>query len=385
MQLALSTYQNRGNFYLSSKKSVSNTCSSLELSNHLGNVLSVISDKVIPHASGGSVAYYKADIMQAMDYSPFGVTLKGRNLKKTGLADEFRFGYQGSEQDDEMKGDGNSYTTEFRQLDTRLGRWFSIDPKMSAWEGPYSSMGNNPIKFNDPLGDTINLGKEFTGNGSYAAAWKLFSESDAGKELIKKYSPGGEFGHLNVNLEVGDISTRGQAETFLTVDGVKSEISGGNKNVLNSKDLVNGKSSAVLSFTITLPKTYPEYHTNNPGSAAAAAARLGSIDQILSNVKGGHSILHEFQHVELAIMGLLSSNNGKVPSNTDQHAIMDNPNKHFYQDRVKYWWGHTPVWYNEFLEMKKQSIKDKKLTDPHATKLKIFKGIDYINNQDVGL
>jgi hypothetical protein len=30
--------------------------------------------------------------------------------------------------DNELSGDENSYTTEFRQLDPRLGRWFSVDP-----------------------------------------------------------------------------------------------------------------------------------------------------------------------------------------------------------------------------------------------------------------
>lgn len=128
---------------------------SIGISNHLGNVLSVISDKVIPHPSGGSVAYYKADILQAMDYSPFGVTLKGRNLKKTGLADEFRFGYQGSEADDEMKDEGNSYTTYFRQLDPRLGRWFSTDPVVQPWQSSYCSMDNNAILHNDPKGDRV--------------------------------------------------------------------------------------------------------------------------------------------------------------------------------------------------------------------------------------
>jgi len=71
----------------------------------------------------------------------------------------YRYGYQGSEKDDDVKGEGKSYTTHFRQLDPRIGRWLSRDPKATSFETPYSSMGNNPIIFNDILGDTLNIGK----------------------------------------------------------------------------------------------------------------------------------------------------------------------------------------------------------------------------------
>ncbi len=69
--------------------------------------------------------------------------------------DGYRFGYQGSEKDNEFKGEGNSYTTEFRQLDPRLGRWLTIDPKASKYpnESPYIAFRNNPIYFSDPRGD----------------------------------------------------------------------------------------------------------------------------------------------------------------------------------------------------------------------------------------
>jgi len=70
-------------------------------------------------------------------------------------SNEYRYGYQGSEKDDEVKGEGNSYTTHFRQLDPRVGRWLSIDPKATAFESPYVSMGNNPILHNDVMGDSI--------------------------------------------------------------------------------------------------------------------------------------------------------------------------------------------------------------------------------------
>jgi hypothetical protein len=74
-----------------------------------------------------------------------------------GNTGDYRYGYQGSEKDGEISGEGNSYSTFFRQLDVRLGRWKSIDPKVHAWESPYVSMGDNPIRNNDVLGDEIDI------------------------------------------------------------------------------------------------------------------------------------------------------------------------------------------------------------------------------------
>jgi RHS repeat-associated protein len=109
-----------------------------ELSNHLGNVLSVISDKVIPHQNGSTVDYFLADIRQSTDYSPFGVQLSGRNFVKSG-AEEYAFGFQRQLEDDELKGEGNSLNFEYRMHDPRLGRFFAIDPLTAKypWNSPY--------------------------------------------------------------------------------------------------------------------------------------------------------------------------------------------------------------------------------------------------------
>jgi RHS repeat-associated protein len=115
-----------------------------ELSNHLGNVLSVISDKAIPHNNGGGVVdYFLADIRQAQDYSPFGVLLQNRNLSLSG-ANPYRYLFQGQEMDDEVKGDGNSVNFEYRMHDPRLGRFFAIDPlfKDYPWNSPYAFSEN---------------------------------------------------------------------------------------------------------------------------------------------------------------------------------------------------------------------------------------------------
>ena len=80
----------------------------------------------------------------------------------------YRYGFNGMEKDDEVKGRGNSYTTEFRQYDPRIGRWLSIDPRNRKYPdiSPYVSYANNPILFTDIDGDTIRL------SGTKAEQWK---------------------------------------------------------------------------------------------------------------------------------------------------------------------------------------------------------------------
>jgi RHS repeat-associated protein len=59
----------------------------------------------------------------------------------------YRYGYQGYESDDEVKGPKNEYKTQFRQYDPRIGRWQSQDSKSRnypAWSS-YAGHGNNPI------------------------------------------------------------------------------------------------------------------------------------------------------------------------------------------------------------------------------------------------
>ena len=80
-------------------------------------------------------------------------------VKRKGNSNFFRlntspFGFNGMEGDDEVKGVGNSYTTQFRQYDPRLGRWKSLDPLMAIqpFQSPYQAFNNNPIFFTDPLG-----------------------------------------------------------------------------------------------------------------------------------------------------------------------------------------------------------------------------------------
>src|SRR5690554_5815905 len=94
--------------------------------------------------------YYEPVITMKADYYAFGMLMPGRN---EGISDA-RHLFNGMEHDAEVSGNGNSYTTQFRQYDPRLGRWKSLDPLMSMFPNMSSYVGfaNNPIFFTDPYG-----------------------------------------------------------------------------------------------------------------------------------------------------------------------------------------------------------------------------------------
>jgi len=100
--------------------------------------------------------YILSSIAGALEVNPFftDVALEKNAPSEKNRVNAYRYGFNGMEKDDEVAGSGNSYTTEYRSYDPRLGRWKSIDPLFSSfpWQSPYASFDNNPIYFVDPKG-----------------------------------------------------------------------------------------------------------------------------------------------------------------------------------------------------------------------------------------
>jgi RHS repeat-associated protein len=78
-----------------------------------------------------------------LDYLPFGQVLPNRH----GNDNQYRYGFQGQERDDELKGDGNSLNYEFRMHDPRIGRFFALDPLSFKFphNSPYAFSENRVI------------------------------------------------------------------------------------------------------------------------------------------------------------------------------------------------------------------------------------------------
>lgn len=109
-----------------------------ELTNHLGNVMAVISDE--------ASTTDKPTIVSLSDYYPFGMEMGGRSYS----ADEYRYGFQGQDRERELWG-GEASFFKYRISDNRLGRFFSVDPLSSKfpWNSSYAFSEN---KTNDNEG-----------------------------------------------------------------------------------------------------------------------------------------------------------------------------------------------------------------------------------------
>ncbi len=113
-----------------------------ELNDHLGNVTSVITGRLLPGNNAGSP--HQAELISAQGYEPFGSLLPGRNYSSSSYA----FGFQGQEKDDEVYGaTGTSYAFEYRMHDARVGRFMSVDPLAFKYPfySPYAFSGNRVI------------------------------------------------------------------------------------------------------------------------------------------------------------------------------------------------------------------------------------------------
>ncbi len=64
-----------------------------------------------------------------------------------GNSGEYRYGFQGQEKDNEIKGEGNSLNYKYRMHDPRVGRFFAVDPLEMEYPHytPYQFSGNKVI------------------------------------------------------------------------------------------------------------------------------------------------------------------------------------------------------------------------------------------------
>jgi len=119
-----------------------------ELSNHLGNVQVVITDKRISVCDEYlAVERFEAEVLSAVDYYPFGQMMPDRQWYVSNDSSSYRFGFGRQLKDDEVKGIGICLSYQYRILDARLGRFLSVDPLEQSYPGisPFAFAQNRVI------------------------------------------------------------------------------------------------------------------------------------------------------------------------------------------------------------------------------------------------
>ncbi len=143
-----------------------------EFTDNLDNVRAVISDVKLSKLNSITKiplsTSFTADIKQVKNYYPYGMEMPARCFSTSSTS--YRYGFNGMEQDPEIHGVGNSYTTQFRQYDVKIGRWMSADPQFLKTQtigkntslklNPYLFSFGNPINFIDPDGKEPRESKE---------------------------------------------------------------------------------------------------------------------------------------------------------------------------------------------------------------------------------
>jgi RHS repeat-associated protein len=115
-------------------------------------VLATISDRRIAHSTNGTtIDFYLPETTTAQEYFAFGFAIPSRNYN---LHQPYRYGFNGKENDNQVKLDFDSHGIPGAQqdygeriYDPRVGRFLSTDPMKSSfsWNSPYAYAENDPI------------------------------------------------------------------------------------------------------------------------------------------------------------------------------------------------------------------------------------------------
>ena len=162
-----------------------------ELTNHLGNVLATISDKRYGvSADDSTVTYYNPEVVSANDYYPFGSLQPGRTYNEPNTG-RYRYGFNGKETDNDVKGEGNQVDYGARIYDPRVGRFYSVDPLIHqyAYYSPYLFAGNSPILNLDVDGMSSNPSQPNTSsnpNDLHARAAAMIKSLESQRRRIQR-------------------------------------------------------------------------------------------------------------------------------------------------------------------------------------------------------
>ena len=131
----------------------------------------------------------------------------------------YRYFFNGQEADNEVLGEGALTGYEFRQYDTRLGRWWGVDPDATKFPGesPFLFCGGNPIQYLDKYGRYKLPEKEARKSAIFAKYLAKYIKNDVlnSSNILRGLQL---YGELSV-AEIEEILTPGKGPEIYIVNG----------------------------------------------------------------------------------------------------------------------------------------------------------------------
>ncbi len=165
-------------------------------------------------------------------YYPFGSLQLGR-YSQTAVTS--RYGFQGQEKDNEIRGEGNSLNYKYRMHDARIGRFFALDPLSPEYphNRPYAFSENRVI-------DAVEL------EGLESVVFHQITDTRTGLTVINVTRANG------ADLELQDQSTdndMGNANEFLRIqsyyDGPGTDLHSSSMQILSNDQMSQAESAAL--------------------------------------------------------------------------------------------------------------------------------------------
>jgi hypothetical protein len=201
---------------------------------------------------------------------------------------------KGSEKDDDISGEGNHFTTFYREGDTRLLTWWSVDPKTDDANSltPYSYMDDNPIEYNDPNGDcptcfigailgaAVEYGSQVAANLYEGKNLKSsLTDIDVGDVFISAgegFVTSGTSTYKTVLVKVGAEYVKNKYDVK-AADGKLQLTTNDTKTAL--RNTVVGLSAAGAAKVIPIPKKIKLKPEIKPAEAVKAARKKGTVNR----------------------------------------------------------------------------------------------------------
>ncbi|KAA3645179.1 MAG: hypothetical protein DWP98_11745 [Bacteroidetes bacterium] len=97
------------------------------------------------------LTYYEPKEALEVNANFFGKSLEKNDIESIFCLNAYTYGFSGQERDDEVSGSGNMLNYKFRMYNSRLGRFFAVDPITAQypWLTPYQHSSLNPIGNNE--------------------------------------------------------------------------------------------------------------------------------------------------------------------------------------------------------------------------------------------